>query len=66
MVRGENQGVVGGASRAKPRGPVGGKEQPLARQRRWEEGAMGSLCSVHADAPWPPDYLSRRRSRWES
>lgn len=34
VVRGKNQGVTGGAVRAKPRGPVGGKEQPWARQGR--------------------------------
>lgn len=34
VVRGKNQGVTGGAVTAKPRGPVGAKEQPWARQGR--------------------------------
>lgn len=56
--------------RGKPGGPVGGKEQPLARREvAGGGGATGSLGSpgpVHAAAPRPPDYPSRRWPRWGS
>lgn len=79
VLRGKNHGVVSGAVRAKLRGwcgqrgwsrrvegPVGGEEQPLARQWKWERGGatgnLGSPWSVHADAAW--SYPSRRWG-WE-